>query len=630
MPQQNGIYEKNLGRIDGGLNIKYEETEITDNQSPYLLNVYPDNGGLPIKRPGTITKHTFPEGPVHSLSDEYKGLIIAHAGESLYSYNELTDVEVKLITGLSSIKGSFFIYMDYLYYINSAQFIQWDGSTATHVKDNAYIPKRSVGRSPDGTTSTPLESNNLLSAGVRNLFTGTAGVTEYVLDDTNLDATLVTAVVNGVALTEPTHLSVNRTALPFAKVTFNVAPGEVTIDNVDITFYKTDASYLNKILNNKYVGLFGGNNDTSVFLGGDSDNPYTYRYNQIAAGSIGANYWPDDNDNTCDSSKGAIYGFGNHSTQLIVLQEKGVGKVDYTPDNTIKFPYASFKGSIGCDMPWSIQVINNDLVFANTYQGVFILTKTDVKDENNIYPLSSLINGNTYRPGLLAENKTALRNAVSFDTTDQYYLCVGSIVWLWHYGNKPYQGDDEKIAWFYYENINGNCFVETATSIFFGDRTTGKLYKFQEAYNDDGEAIPARQRIKNLFGDPVLFAWLKTIADLRISFRPNMYSEMYIRHFSDKGEKPFNGFNVDNLNLDDGTLNRFDTFPISKSSSFNMDTGNIDTLTLSVYVAAPTLRKRPKLRNTIHYQYELGNEELNQGFSIMNSVVTYVLNKKKR
>lgn len=101
-----------------------------------------------------------------------------------------------------------------------------------------------------------------------NTFIGDGTATQFKVDATDLDETAVTAEVNGSAVTVS---AVNRST---GLVTLAAAPANGNgLANVSIAFAKTVSGYADKINKCRFAGLYGGKNDTRVFLSGNPDEP---------------------------------------------------------------------------------------------------------------------------------------------------------------------------------------------------------------------------------------------------------------------------------------------------------------------------------------------------------------------
>lgn len=582
---------------------------LQDNQSPDMLNLWYKEKVL-TKRYGQ--EHLLQDvgSPILSMYDKkFNEYLIYSAGTALYKINIETGVSTQIYNSLTASKGSFFTFknkttgISILYYINGHEFIQYDGTTVSTVKSNAYIPTVIMGRAPTG-GGTVLEQYNSLGAGFTTSFSPTGDTTVYTLPQTGLDATTVVCTLSGETKTEGVDFTVNRTT---GVVAFVVAP-IVGTDTLKITAFKTDSVQLGYILACKYSITYGGDNDTRVFIAGDST---TYYY----SGLLDPTYWPENQYNNAGVDNTFIYGFGKQYNSLVVFKERSLGIVNYSVNSdgsNPSFSYAQMNSSIGCDMPNTIQNINNNLVWCNSYGGVYtLISDTQIKDEKNVKPLSRNINGTSQRPALLQELKTDLANASSIDFNGMYWLCVGSKVYAWDYVISPYSDsgnldqDQIRLSWFPFDNINANCFFVLNQELYYGD-TIGNIVHFINNYKDFETAINAYFQIKvNDFG---LFDWYKYVLDVRFDSKTDIFSKVVTTYYSDT--KPRDDVKVDVI------------------GKFRWDLFSWVNFTWMVVNYAKTFHKQPKIRNTVYFSCKFSNNEIAQNLSILNISILWIPTKR--
>ncbi len=139
LPKTATTYEDaQLFNFGGGLNTKYSNNEIGDNESPDLLNVNFDQNGAVVKRRGFIPLNSqhIDSNAIMSLIPFEKSdgsrYLVACSGTSVYSWdwNALAWTAIK--TGLSGngVKFTGSVYNDVLYLWNGVDTpMTWDGST---------------------------------------------------------------------------------------------------------------------------------------------------------------------------------------------------------------------------------------------------------------------------------------------------------------------------------------------------------------------------------------------------------------------------------------------------------------------------------------------------------------------
>lgn len=594
-----------LTAINGGINISDEQSQIRDNQSPYMLNVNCDDRGAIQKRPGYGKLYTtsLGAGAINGYFDYRKldGTVVTLLAHSTKLYTQSgTNQPVEIMSGLANAKAAFFVFNDVCYMVNGTDFVQYDGTTASRVV--GYVPTITLSMLPDGSAAAENEQLNILSNSWKDSFNANGTATVYTLSYSGLSVTTVKAWISGVEKTEGTDFTVDRTT---GKVTFS-SPPAAGVDNVVIQAEKANLNDSTQITKCKYAVIFGGSNDTRILFTGNPDATSTVFW----SGLVDPTYWPIDCFAYIGSDADFNTGFAVQYDQLVLFKEHSIYRIEYVGGTNIFASYP-LNSVIGCDMPYSIQLINNTVVFANTHEGVHILARTDVRTEKNVMPLSTNINGTPFRPGLLDEAKADLLAATSTDYDGKYWLCVGSKVWLWDYQLSPYVGRDDILSWFYYTNIPAKYWLIRDGELYFGERENGLIQKFKAndvtpgKWSDNGVEINAVWRSKLMYYD--LPEWLKTIKELHLRTREVSNTIITVKYYVDSGE---------------------DITPIELiSSSFSWSAFSWSTFSWSIHKFPPVFKLRPKLKKTVYFQFEVSNNNLNQNLTFMDLVIRYVPTK---
>lgn len=606
-----------LPRINGGVSYKYEQSQIADNQSPHMLNCLPDDQGNPEKRPGQeyLFETSLGASAILGFFDYTKldgttGRILAH-GTKLYTQSD-TDQPNEILTGLTANKGVGFVFNDTFYYLNGAEYVEYDGTTAQATIGK--VPQITQSRNPDGTGGTSYEELNRISDSWKDGFTGDGTSTDYYLSFTGLSATEVQAWVNGVAKTEDTgsggDFTVNRTT---GVIAFGSAPANDA--EVIIQAEKDGLNDATAITKCRRATIFGA--ATRVFLTGNPDYPSAVYWCNVDDPT----YFPVSNFSLVGSDAQANANMAVLYDQLIILKERSIYRMDFEIlDGVAVFPVQQLNNAVGCDIPESVQLIDNILVFANTYGGVFALVRTDVETEKNVARISGNINAGTVKydginVGILNESKSDLQAATGIDWNGKYILCVGNKAWAWDYRLTPYiytgkiDSDEERLAWFPLTNINANCWLVKDGDLYYGDRDVGKVVKLTPGgYGDFGEAIDAKWRSKLWhFGLP---EWLKFIEQIHFRSREGANTRITVQYYKNDGE-------------DAGTID-------VTSKSFSWDTFSWELFTWDAFNFPPVFRLRPKIKKTSYFQFEVSNDTLRQNLSVMDLVVRYRLTKIRK
>ena len=298
-------------------------------------------------------------------------------------------------------------------------------------------------------------------------------------------------------------------------------------NNLELTFKRNNYD-INDISKCSLWSYFGGDRQglssgNRLFLSGNPKYPNRIWW----SASNNSFYFPEDNYNDIGDSS-PIIGFGKVFDSLVVYKKNATYRIKYAYDNENAIAYftvSEISNTYGCDMPKSIQLINNDLVWCHSKHGVLLLksTTSSVQDERVIRKISRNINS------LLFTELSDVQNHCSLDYDGYYYLFVNDKVFLWDYNTTPYsyQNTDEeqkRLAWYYWTiPIKPSiCGISTEPILCFSDLTptlTG-IYRFggteaisctfkSKPYDLGHKEITKALNYVNLFG---------SFADLKVKF----------------------------------------------------------------------------------------------------------------
>jgi hypothetical protein len=323
---------------------------------------------------------------------------------------------------------------------------------------NSYEPTIYTNMKPSGSGDL-LEARNYLGPVVKNAYQTTATDTVYHFIDKSIDNFLVTAVYNNLSGTTLTFTfaasvtssvqggitaTLDRTAgtITFSSALVDAATAEDKVPNLTVKYAKTVYPEPNPIAKCSLSAWFGGSHQGAtsgdcIFVSGNPDEP-----NAVYWSAVGdPTYWPDDNVDYVGAPADPITAFGKAFGALITLKKNSTYMKGFTWDGTKQyFPIYEIHIGIGCDMPDSVQLIANHLVWANSTGGIYTVVSTsttsstsNVYSEKNVQPLSQNINRL-----LLSESKADLQSAVSVDDGYYYHLFVGMHDYCWDYTTTPF------------------------------------------------------------------------------------------------------------------------------------------------------------------------------------------------
>ncbi len=459
------------------------------------------------------------------------------------------------------------------YFLNGQDYFYYDGNSCVEI--TPYIPTLFISKSPTG-GGTYNEDFNLLGAGFKDSFSGDGTTTVYQLSLTNLDSTTVTAVVNNEAKAEGTDFTVDRTA---GKVTFTTAPAAGT-NNVIITAYKTQAGFPERIKKCTFHVLFGGTNDTRVFVSGNPDFP-----NQIwRSGLYDPTYFPENGFYKIGSDREKVTGFAKQYDYLVIEKESSKGNMQFQLDSSgkVSFPIKPLNDRIGTIAPNSIQIINNNPVSLDR-TGVYILTQSNVRDERNIQHISANIDS-------LLLNEPNLEKAISVDFDYKYWLALN---------NKVYVYDYKINEWYLYDNIPATCFLIYNNILYFGGK--GLVYRFKketdyQPFNDDGQPINAYWKSKYLTFNA---DYLRKIVDsVLFSMKPQTHSSVDLYYTTNKKQS--------------------DLIKTKRMDLFNFWLMDFNKFSFVTSDFPQEVKTRIKAKKITHFQLMIQNNKLDEGLGILS------------
>lgn len=609
-----------LPALNGGLNLRDLPQKLNDNQSPDMLNMWFHDRVLS-KRWGqeyvtltTTLGAAVTLGTIRGISTEYEGYKCIHAGTKLYKWDEANNYAIDLGVTVANVEGFFLEYNGLLYHNDGTELRQISTSYAVSTVV-PYKPLTYLNCAYDFSNSDANEAFNLIGAGFKVWYDGDGSHTAYTLPVQGLDATAVEITVDGVTLTENTNFTVDRTngTINFAAGTSpHGAPAATAQNNVVITAYKTVTGAKAKITGCKVAIAFGGESTdieggTRAFLMKNSSYKQTYWYSDLGgAQSYGFTYWPDTQYEDLIQNNEAITAAAKQGGELIIFKERSLFAIQYMFDGeNVYYPVREFNSSIGCDMPKSVQLIDNCLTFANTRDGVFRIVSTENSSEDRVKPISGNINGTALSPGLLQEAN--LTTATSIDYDRKYWLCVGSNVYIWDYEMTPYKGytDYEKaqrmLSWFKLSDISA-AYWSGGQSLYYG--TSNLMVKFNREFSDFDTAIEAYWTSKAFdFGLPDM---LKTIISVVVAIKADTNSTATFTVSSEQKTDYYTKY----LSSKNFTWRNF-TWP---------------TFGWAATKFAKAFLTRPKMKKVVYCQIKIYNNTVYADLGATDLVIEYMIN----
>ncbi len=604
------IKEVKLPDLNGGLNVNDPEYGVMDSQSPDMLNMWFKGRAL-MKRDGQKLIVAGLNGAVHTISPLYNGYYTVHAGECLYRWRGDTVLLIK--NGLPDSKGVFCEFGDVLYYLDGNEI--WEISPEFVVSAiTPYVPCVMINALPDLSDSDNGDAYNLIGSGFSVKYNADGISAVFHLPQTGLDARTVAVNINAVNLIEGVHFTVNRTngTVNFTGGSSPFGPPTAGTDNVCITAFKTMTGNKARIagcreaipFGGEAAGLFGG---TRVFVMRNPNYPRSYWYSDLGQRiGGGMRYFPDTGEEYLDQNCEPIMTAAKMGGELVIFKENSIFKLAYSFDGEeVFYPVKECHSTIGCDMPGSVQLIDNRLVFANSKSGVHMLVSTDNATENAVKPLSANIGAL-----LLAEER--LSEACSVDSGRYYWLCTGGHAYLWDYVQTPYydyadyEQAQRRLAWYRFDNIRAVAFCDDKEGLCYG--SDSGIVIFTREQNDFGKGILSYYTSKAFdIGSP---DELKTFLTLYPSFAVDGNVKATVFVGSDKQD-----------------INKSRGYDIK---SFAWDWFNWGVFTWDVIRFVRTFSIRLNMRRASFIQIRISGCDKNRGVGFAGLRFTYCCEKKTR
>ena len=401
---------------------------------------------------------------------------------------------------------SFFEMDGCLYMLNGKDYLKFDGEKVVRVNsvDEAYVPTITISTPPTG-GGTAYEDMNLLSNRFKQSFSSD-GTALYRLSLKELNPAFVKVEVLGQEVTQGVDYTFDgeKRCVTFLEghIPNNKTPNDVVIEAALSADNQDAEKNLQKIKQCRRAVLFGGDNDTRVFLYGSKEEPNAVYTSDIQKPS----YFPENGFLKIGQETEAISGMVIQYNTLIAIKERSVWNISFSlQDGHATFPVRPINDHTGCVAPGSVALMQNNPVFLSG-SGLYALIGSNVRDERNVSLLSQKIN-----PLLLKRKDLPQAKAIVFQ--NKYYLC---------FQNDCFVYDIVRGVWTKYNNIPASQFCAIGNELYFGSETEGMLYRFKNTghssdYNDDGYPIYAYWKSKWInFGNDF---FKKLVAKLFVSYK---------------------------------------------------------------------------------------------------------------
>lgn len=596
--------------LAGGLNLWELDYRLDANESPEMQNLIWRDGALNC-RDGQVwfSSECSPGTGFAAYERLFHGRIVAHIGTGLYAFDtaDAQSEAVLLCSGVPENRGSFFLYGEELFYKNNGAYLRItvSGDTVSASAVTGYVPVTVINASPHDGSGDLYQPENRISAAKTVWYNAESGVTVYHLPVKDIDS------VDKVEL-DGTVLTTGYTADTAAgTVTFDTAPPVTdppTNNTVKITYSKASTDAMNSIMTCRYAATYGGTGALCIVLGGCAAQPNAYFWNGNNVAMDPA-YFPMSQYQLAGDANEGITGFGKQQSYLIVFKEGSVGRSSMSTEDVdgrtvIDLPYVPINSRIGCDLPWTIRLVENNLVWCNLEQGVHMLRDSSSAYENNVTCLSRKINGTAVRPGLLEDVRAAGKDGVcSCDDGHRFWIAAGGHAWLWDYELSR----ESDPAWFFFTEIGAAAFIREYDDVFHLN-AEGRISVFRRVFADYGGPIEKVYRFATqYFGG---YDCLKNVNSVLIAMRSDTNAEVKLRYITDYE-------------------NRAELCDM-KAANWLLTPRNLAFRSLKGRGFAEVFRRRPMCRRVRHFTMRLENRETGQDLSVVSAQIFYNYQGRQR
>ncbi len=220
-----------------------------------------------------------------------------------------------------------------------------------------------------------------------------------------------------------------------------IAPSPTKTNEKDKVFSMTQAIWFG----GASAGINGG---TRLFLGGNTNKDEKSLI--IWSDLNNPLYFPENNYFYVGNATSAVTAMEKQSDMLVIFKENETYFTQYhqntniTADDLIEqsvidiasssayFPLTLINPNIGCDLPDTVELCRNRLVWTNSNGKVYTLTSNNQYSERNIYEVGSLIERSI-------KKSMPIIKALACDWNGFYLLSVGNKAFLMDYNSNGYQ-----------------------------------------------------------------------------------------------------------------------------------------------------------------------------------------------
>lgn len=173
----------------------------------------------------------------------------------------------------------------------------------------------------------------------------------------------------------------------------------------------------------------------------------------------------------------------------LVFSEGAVKKLSFTENTETRqfhFETAPFKNDFGSDMPKSICVFDDKIIFANSRSGIYYINKFGISERDASRRISANVEA-----AFFDHTDAEYAEATAICAFGKYYLTVGGLTYIWDYSaglpsNTQSIEDEYRMRWMFADAWTPLCYVrEIGKKLYFVERETKKIRYLEQTYSEN-------------------------------------------------------------------------------------------------------------------------------------------------
>ena len=292
----------------------------------------------------------------------------------------------------------------------------------------------------------------------------------------------------------------------YEDITLDLTTPAVLSNKLKVVYTKDNPEALQAIADCRFASDFGGADAVCAVVAGSCMQPNAIFWSGNGSYGVDPTYFPMDQYNLCGAYQDPVTGFGRQQGFLAVFQGEHVSKAVYgltelSGRKTINLTVTTVNAQRGCDLPWTIRLCGNNLVWLHSKYGAMYLRDATAAGENTVAVISEHVNGSAARPGLLHDlaGTDEFRACAGTDGR-RYCAFAGEKLYVWDYSLTAVSDGTSAMSWTRHGDFHAvQSVMESGGGRVWMLDGDGKVTAFDETLATDlGAEIPCHYRTPTL------------------------------------------------------------------------------------------------------------------------------------